>query len=282
MKIATILLNYNSSTDCRKCIGYLQAQTAEQEIIVVDNCSRDEERTAIENICKETGATLLANDKNSGYNAGNNVGLRYAVKKGYEYALIANPDMEFPEEDYIEKLLQPMINDSDIVVCGSDIRGLDGRHQSPMGREGSWQSSWGWVGGFFKKKNAETYDFIDNFAQSHYCAKVSGCCLMVRLTFIESIGFFDEFPMLYCEEAILAKQVERAGKKMYYTADAQATHAHRKSEKGNPVPRFRQWRRSRLHYIKKYSDYTPFGKFMASLSMRIYMGIMIMYYKLKK
>lgn len=282
MKIATILLNYNSSADCRKCIGYLQAQTTEQEIIVVDNCSQGEERTAIEETCREAGVTFLANNKNAGYNAGNNVGLRYAVKKGYKYALIANPDMEFPEGDYIEKLLQPMINDTDIVVCGSDIIGLDGRHQSPMGREGGWQSSWGWVGGFFKKKNAETYDFIDNFAQSHHCAKVSGCCLMVRLSFIESIGFFDEYPMLYCEEAILGKQVEKAGKKMYYTADAQAIHAHRKSEKGNPVPRFKQWRRSRLHYIKKYSDYTPFGKFMASLSMRIYMGIMIMYFKLKK
>ena len=283
MKIATILLNYNSTADCHKCIGYLQQQQGvEQEIIVVDNCSRTDERTAIEAVCKETGVTFIANPTNSGYNAGNNVGLRYAAEKGYEYALIANPDMEFPQTDYIAKLLQPMTTNEDIVVCGSDIVGLDGRHQSPMYRDGNWRSCWGWVSGFFKKKNAETYDFIDNFATSHYCAKVSGCCLAVRMSFIKSIGFFDEYPKLYCEEAILGRQVELAGKRMYYTTEAQAVHAHRKSEKGNPVKRFKEWRRSRLYYIKRYSGDTAFGKFMASLSMRIYTGIMLLYCKIKK
>ena len=283
MKIATILLNYNSTADCHKCIGYLQQQQGvEQEIIVVDNCSRTDERTAIEAVCKETGVTFIANPTNSGYNAGNNVGLRYASKKGYEYALIANPDMEFPQTDYIAKLLRPMTADENIVVCGSDIVGLDGRHQSPMFRDGNWRSSWGWVSGFFKKKNAETYDFIDNFGTSHYCAKVSGCCLAVRMLFIESIGFFDEYPKLYSEEAILGRQVELAGKRMYYTTEVQAIHAHRKSEKGNPVKRFKEWRRSRLYYIKRYSCDTAFGRFMASLSMRIYMGVMILIFKLRR
>ena len=102
------------------------------------------------------------------------------------------------------------------------------------------------------------------------------------MSFIESIGFFDEYPMLYCEEAILGRQVELAGKRMYYTTEVQAVHAHRKSEKGNPVKRFKEWRRSRLYYIKRYSGDTAFGKFMASLSMRIYTGIMLLYCKIKK
>ena len=281
MKIATILLNYNSTDDCKKCIGYLLLQQGvEQEIIVVDNCSRNEEKSAIELFCKENGITFIANSTNSGYNAGNNVGLRYAAEQEYEYALIANPDMEFPERSYINKLLQPMIADKDIVVCGSDIVGLDGKHQNPMHREGNWRDSWGWLTGIFKKQKADTYNFIDNYTTSHYCAKVSGCCLAVRLSFIESIGFFDEYPLLYCEEAILSRQVEKAGKKMYYTTEAEAIHAHRKSEKGNPVKRFKQWRRSRLYYIKKYSGDTAFGCFMASLSIKLYTGILIINNKL--
>lgn len=39
-----------------------------------------------------------------------NIGLRYAANKGYEYALIANPDMEFPQRG----------------LCGKD-GGKDGR-----------------------------------------------------------------------------------------------------------------------------------------------------------
>lgn len=282
MKIATIILNYNSSADCRKCIGYLQRQqSVEQEIIVVDNCSRDEERDTAKTICDETGATFIANNRNSGYNAGNNVGLRYAAQKGYEFALIANPDMEFPQQDYLAKMVAAINADEDIVVCGSDIVGLDNRHQSPMHRDGDWRSSWGWVASFFKKREAKNDDFIDNFANSHYCSKMSGCCLLVRTSFVESIGFFDEYPLLYCEEAILSRQVESAGKKMYHTAEAQAVHAHRKSEKGNPIKRFREWRRSRLYFIDKYSGYTTFGKFMAKFSIILYTGILILIHRIR-
>lgn len=283
MKIATILLNYNSAADCRKCIGYLQRQQGvEQEIIVVDNCSRSEEHDAAKAICDETGATFIANNRNSGYNAGNNVGLRYAVEKGYPFALIANPDMEFPQDDYLVKMLAAINADENIVVCGSDIVGIDGRHQSPMFRDGDWHGCWGWVTSLFKKKGTESDDFIDNFATSHYCTKVSGCCLLVKLSFVESIGFFDEYPMLYCEEAILSRQVESAGKKMYYTTDTQAVHAHRKSEKGNPAMRFKQWRRSRLYFIKKYSGDTAFGRFMAGLSIILYTTILTLAHYIKK
>ena len=175
MKIATILLNYNSANDCKKCIGYLlKQQGLLQEIIVVDNCSGNEEKNAIELFCKENDITFIANNTNSGYNAGNNVGLRYAAEQGYEFALIANPDMEFPQPNYIDKLLQPMIADKEVVVCGSDFVGLDGRHQSPMYRDGNWLGSWGWLIGIFIKQKTDTYDFIDKYTRSHFCAKVSG------------------------------------------------------------------------------------------------------------
>lgn len=278
MKIATIILNYNSSADCKRCIGdLLMQENVEQEIIVVDNCSKEEERSAVENLCNELSVTFIANDKNGGYNAGNNIGLRYAAKKGYEYALIANPDMQFPNRDYLQKLLEPMLNDKEIVVCGSDIVTPEGVHQNPAHRDGDWRSCWGWFADLFMKKATDAYSFIDNYTSSHYCSKVSGCCLLVRMSYIKDIGFFDEYPMLYCEEAILSRQVENANKKMYYTTETQAIHAHKNSEKGDPIPRFKQWRRSRLYFIERYSDDTTWGKFMASLSMRLYIRIMLTY-----
>ena len=283
MKIAIIILNYNSSADCRKCIGYLKAQQGvEQEIIVVDNCSRDDERKAVETLCKELGCTFIANSENKGYNAGNNVGLRYAAEKGYDFALIANPDMEFPKTDYLACLLAKMQEDKDIVVCGSDIIGADGIHQSPMGKEGNWRGSLGWVKDIFgKKKKSDAYDFIDNYKESHYCHKVSGCCFMIRMSFIKEIGFFDEKVFLYCEEAILSRQVEIAGKKMYYLATAQAVHRHVKSEKGNPVKRFKTWGKSRCYFIDRYSNDHWLGRQIAKLSMRLYVAVFTLYNKFK-
>lgn len=283
-KIATIILNYNSSTDCRKCIGYLKAQQGvEKEIVVVDNCSREDDRKAVETLCKEQGCTFIANNENKGYNAGNNVGLRYAAEKGYEFAMIANPDMEFPQTDYLATLLAKMQEDTDIVLCGSDIIGADGIHQSPMGKEGNWRGSFGWIKEIFgKKKKSDAYDFIDNYSESHYCHKVSGCCFMIRTSFLKEISFFDEKVFLYCEEAILSRQVEIVGKRMYYLATAQAVHRHIKNEKSNPVKRFKAWGKSRCYFIDKYSGYPWYGKLLAKLSMKMYVATFTLYNRLKR
>lgn len=284
MKIAVIILNYNNSTDCSKCIGFLkQQQGIEQEIIVVDNCSREDDRNAVEALCNEQNCTFIANCENKGYNAGNNVGLRYAAEKGYEYALIANPDMEFPQKDYLAALLTKMQEDKDIVVCGSDIVGTDGIHQSPMYRDGNWRGSFGWIRDILgKKKKSDAYDFIDNYKENHYCHKVSGCCFMIKMSYLKEINFFDEKVFLYCEEAILSRQVEMSGKRMYYLATAQAVHRHIKSEKGNPAKRFRIWGKSRCYFIDRYSNDHLIGKQIAKLSMKMYVMTFILYNKLKK
>ena len=284
MKIAIIILNYNSCTDCNKCIGFLQKQLGvEPEIIVVDNCSRDDDRKAIETLCREQGCTFIANSDNRGYNAGNNVGLRYAAEKGYEFALIANPDMEFPQTDYLASLIAKMKEDKDIVVCGSDIVDADGIHQSPMTMEGNWKGSFKWIKDIVRKnKKNNTYDIIDNYNESHYCYKVSGCCFMIKTSFLKEINFFDEKVFLYCEEAILSRQVEIAGKRMYYLATTQAIHRHVKNEKGDPVKRFKIWEKSRCYFIDKYSKEHWFGKQIDKLSVKLYVTTFILYSKLKK
>lgn len=284
MKIATIILNYNSSADCRKCIGFLKAQQGiEQEIIVVDNSSCSDDHKAVVALCKEQGCTFIANSENKGYNAGNNVGLRYVAEKGYEYALIANPDMEFPQTNYLATLHTKMQEDADIVVCGSDIVGADGIHQSPMFKDGNWRGSFRWIREIFgKKKKSDAYDFIDNYSESHYCHKVSGCCFMIKMSFLKDIDFFDEKVFLYCEEAILSRQVELASKRMYYLATAQAVHRHVKSEKGDPVKRFKAWGKSRCYFIDSYSNDHWFGKQIAKLSMKLYVLTFVLYNKLKK
>ncbi len=281
MKVAVIILNYNSSADCRKCVSFLKRQEGvELELVLVDNCSPDADQ--VEALCREQGCTFIASPENRGYNAGNNIGLRYAAAQGYEYALIANPDMEFPQTDYVKKLVEAMEKDEAIVVTGSDIVGLDGIHQNPMLRDGDWHGSFGWLTGWFKRKKTDAYDFINRYTESHYCSKVSGCCFLVRMDFVWSIGFFDEQVFLYCEEAILSRQVERAGKQMYYLADAQAVHAHVKNDKGDPVRRFEHWKRSRLYFIERYSGDRWGGKQIAVVSMRLYVGIYKCFRKIKK
>lgn len=274
MKIAIIILNYNSSADCRKCIGYLKQQVGiEQEIIVVDNCSREDNRKAVEVLCKEQGCTFIANSENNGYNAGNNVGLRYAAEKGYEYALIANPDMEFPQTDYLATLVAQMQTDDDIVVCGSDIVTPKGVHQNPKKRgTDNLRGYFNWITDIFgrNKKRNDNPEWIEDPAVSKYCRCLNGCCFLIRMNFIKRIGFFDENTFLYGEEPILGSQVEENGKKMYYTANTFAVHAHMKSKEGSTTFCNKHWKHSRLYYVKRYSKLPWIKKQLALMSIKLY------------
>ena len=287
MKIAAIILNYNSAKDTIKCLGFLQKQRGvDLHVVVVDNNSNEEPKVfeplaiklGIRNEELGMRSDIIYAEENRGYSAGTNIGLRRASEIGAKYALVINPDMELTDVNYLARLVEVMERDEDIVVAATDVVTPEGIHQNPMLPDGDWHSAFGWVKGIFsRKKTVDTYSFIDKYKESHECAKVNGCCLMLRMSFVEQIGYFDEYPFLYCEEAILARQVEMAGKKMYYLADTQAVHRHVKSEKGDPVKRFKHWQRSRIYFYKRYSKDSWWGRWISILSMRLYVFVFTMY-----
>lgn len=286
MKIAIVILNYNSSADCRKCIGFLkQQQGVETEIIVVDNCSREDDCSAVEQFCKEQGCTFIANSENKGYNAGNNIGLRYAAEKSYEYALIANPDMEFPQKDYLKKLIETMLKDENVVICGSDIITPGGAHQNPKKRgTDNLKEYFSWIIETLGRKKVKDNnpEWIEDPAVSKYCRCLNGCCLLIRMGFIKEIGFFDENTFLYGEEPILGAQVEEGGKKMYYTANTFAVHSHLKSKEGSSAFCNKHWKHSRLYYIRRYSKLPWIKKQLALMSIRLYFLLLNLKHTMKK
>lgn len=284
MKIAIIILNYNSSADCRKCVSDLKKQSGvEIEIVIVDNCSRSDEREEIEKFCRGSCCTFLLSPENRGYNAGNNIGLHYAAEQGYEYALICNPDMEFPQDNYLKNLADILKNNSEITVIASDILHFEGYHQNPLLPDGDWKDALkGVLRTFLPWKHSRTPDYIDRWDFSHFCNKVSGCCFMIRIDFLKEIGFFDEYPFLYCEEAILAAQVVLSGKKMYYVADVQAIHHHVKKAKLDAVRGFRHWRRSRTYFIRRYSRDSWLGKQCQLITLHVMVLLFIFLNTLKK
>lgn len=271
MKIGVVILNYNSSSDCMKCISSLSMQQeVELDLIVVDNCSIQEERSKLENFLKGKKVvtahqiTYIPNNDNKGYNAGNNIGLRYAAQKGYEYALISNPDMEYPDTLYVKKLIVNIKSDSRVVVWASDIINNEGLHQNPM-RELSFWEEFLWPIEWLKNKNKSVWYVLD-YSTSCICEKVSGCCLLVDLSFMKEINFFDENVFLYSEESILGKQVSENGRKMQYDSNVYAIHRHIESAKGNKTKRMLMLFQSRGYYLERYSGYNKFKLLMLTLS----------------
>lgn len=254
MKVPVIILNYNSSSDCRKCVIDLKRQEGtELEIILVDNCSQEEDAKAVRKLAEEEGCTFIPAQENRGYNAGNNIGLQYAAEMEYEYALIANPDMEFPQRDYVARLANVMEQKPKVAVCGSDIVNPTEKHLNPQ-REATYFEEVFWFITIWNNRKSKEW-FLCDYKKSGLCEKLSGCCLMVRMNVIINQGYFDENVFLYCEESILSKQVHQSGYNMYYLSDIQALHQHIETAKGNPAKRLQITFQSRHYYLREWSGY---------------------------
>lgn len=274
MVVPVIILNYNSSSDCEKCVADLIKQrNVKLDIIIVDNCSSILERRLLEELLGKFHGkgrhhlTYLFNGENRGYNAGNNVGLRYASSQGYKYALIANPDMEFPQSDYIEQMLIKMEQDDTIAVQGSDIVNNEGVHQNPMRESNYWEELL-WPIQYVKNLKSPKWYTLDH-SSSRLCEKVSGCCLMVRMSFVEQMGYFDEQVFLYSEEAILGAQVRASAFTMYYNHRPQAIHRHIEKSKGRSKPRMQVLFKSRWYYLQTYSGFSKIALFVLRISKKI-------------
>lgn len=285
MKVAAIVLNYNSSDDCRICIDYLKQQEGvDLEVVVVDNASSPIEREKTSQICVERGCTFIQNTENRGYNAGNNVGLRYAAEKGFPYAMVINPDIQLQKPDIVSRMVAKAEEEDDIVAVGTDVISPEGFHQNPRNyTNDSWTSSFNWIWEILgKKNNGNEPSWVDNSSESHYCNGLNGCCFLAKMPFLKQIGFFDERTFLYGEEPIFASQVRNNNKKMYYCSDILIFHNHQKSKEGKKPALLGFWKQSRKVYIDNYSGYPFYGKWVAKLSLTLFFAMLSLKNKLRK
>lgn len=276
--VPVILLNYNTSADCRKCLSFLARQKGVRVVpVVVDNCSRHDDLAEVRALCADEGCVLLEAKENRGYNAGNNIGLRWSAEQGYKYALIANPDMEFPQTEYVARLVAAMEQDEQAAVIGSDIVGVNGEHQNPM-RELGYREEllWpvAWLLRVFRRKDDAPWK------ETGVCSKLSGCCLLIRLSFLKDIGFFDEGVFLYCEESILAKQVAQQGRQCYYLATATAVHRHVKSQKASVASRMKISIRSRVYFYHTYCGCSRIAALALYVSKRLHLLVKELLHKI--
>ena len=265
MKVAAVILNYNSLNDTLNCVAQLQKQTGvELFVIVVDNQSSNESEVCLlRKICEGGNCLFMSAERNRGYNAGNNLGLRYAVSNGYQYVLIANPDMVFPQVNYVSTLVQAMEKDKNVVVAGSDIIDAAGYHQNPIAFfPEKFRDNFSWIRNLFVKDPLVKLQWNSNPEHTTYCSVLNGCCLLLRSDFLMQIGFFDERIFLFGEERILGKQVEMLGKKMLYEGHCQAMHNHKRSKEGSQITRFGYLKQSELTFIRIYSGYSSWKKWL--------------------
>jgi GT2 family glycosyltransferase len=289
--VASIVLNYNSSHDLAVLLPQLKAQLGVPHVvIVVDNASRPEEvqrakdafllawpdgavgpsadvAALSEQQRVRAPAYLILHDRNGGYSAGNNVGIRFAEALGAGAVLIANPDIRLDDPDYVSALYDTLMGDRANVIAASRIVGLDGEDQSPLTELAYWEELlWPVVVLRNALGRPVSHVSLPPGELPVPVEKVSGCCLMLRTDFLRSNGYLDEGVFLYCEEPILAEQVRRARARIVFQPRLRAVHAHRKGSKGNPSRNMLRHIESRMYFIRRYARHGPIAQFGLVLS----------------
>lgn len=279
-KIAAIVLNYNTAEDTIKCTNYLMAQqNVDLSVVVVDNNSTDDSVMQLKEKL-DSNVTLIKNETNSGYSAGNNIGLKKAIENQCEYALIINPDVEIVDKNALNKAIEILDKNERIGVLGVDIVDVKSDHQNPL-RELKFWEDFLWPLATIKNRKTDHNRYLDDYMSSHSCDKVSGCCFFVRLKTMKEIDYLDENVFLYCEEPILTSRVKRKGYLVYYSNQIQVKHNHVEESKGDVVRRTNQFLTSRYYYLKNYK-YRGIKKLLVCLSCKLEKRVIVSSKKRKK
>lgn len=280
-KIGIVILTYNSLSDFPKVLeGIICQRNIETPIIVVDNASLSESRDAMEQIflekfpngiiveateaksslLRKSPAVFVRSSLNTGYSAGNNIGARLAVEFGCDAVFVINPDVRISNQDFVSSLWLRMLQFPNCQVASSRVLNLSGFDENPLRETGFWDEFFWFrqlLPGRFKSKPMVVQLNGDD---PIFAEKLHGCCIMIRSSALEEIGFFDENVFLYSEEPILAARVHSAGGKMMIFPELEVVHAHVASTKGEPSKRMLHFIKSRLYYINTYSNYNGFQK----------------------
>ena len=90
IKHAAILINYSDAKTTADCVNSIKASKDAPHIIVVDNGSSDECIAELKSLCPNLD--LIQAGSKLGYSAGNNIGIKKALRLGAQVVYIINND----------------------------------------------------------------------------------------------------------------------------------------------------------------------------------------------
>ena len=128
--VGIVILNYNSWADTVACVDSIHEAEKKLEfrIYLVDNCSPVRPETGVLESLDKKGVIFIQNERNAGYSAGNNIGIKRALEDGCEEVLISNSDVRY-ETGSISELQTYLQDHPDVGIVGPKIFLRDGSIQ---------------------------------------------------------------------------------------------------------------------------------------------------------
>jgi len=218
-KVFIVILNYDRKDRLKKCLdSVFQIAYPNFEVVIVDNNSSDGSLEMV-----RTGysrSTLIKNEANLGYSAGNNVGIRYALERMADYVLLLNNDTEV-KANFLSRLIEVAEGNAKIGILSPLI--FDGYSGKVWfsGGEIDWMK--------MKAINLSEIKHENNFSTDF----ISGCAMLVKKDVFKKIGLLDEDFFLYWEDVDFSLRAKRSGFKIGVAVSSWIDHFERKEGSGS-------------------------------------------------
>ena len=267
MKVAIIVLNYNTEEDTKKYVNQIKDFEILNKIVVVDNKSTTE--NAFEKLLelKNDKIDVIQSDKNGGYSYGNNYALKYLEKdnENYDYIIISNPDININEEA-IRECINKLEERKDVAIVAPRMFDKDNK---PI-RRSSWKIRTPKLDMihstrlleilFYKKLRKGEYS-VEEYKNSELEVEaISGAFFVIRYDVFKQINYFDEEVFLFYEEDILSRKIKKLGYKILSLNDIKFIHYESKTinKTHSYYKRIKQLYKSKIYYQKKYNNINKF------------------------
>ncbi len=214
-RVLILILCYNGVADTLACLESLQrVEYPSFDILALDNASSDGTPEAVR--ARFPQVTVIENGANLGFAAGNNVGLRYALRHGYDYALLLNNDTEVAP-DFLTRLVEVAESDPTVGAVGPTIT----YYERP---DLIWSAGGmiDWKRGVAVMRTNEVD--IGQYREPAEVDFVTGCALLVKRAALERAGLLDERFFMYFEETEWCVRIRRAGFRILHVPQSRVLH----------------------------------------------------------
>ena len=225
-KVAIIILNFNVSFETLKCVASVNNSTYNNfEILVVDNGSTDDSAAVL--AAKLPKEVTFIKNQNTGYAGGNNLGLRWALKHGADYALILNPDTAIDPGAVSELVNYANAAGTKIGFMGPRIF-LSGNVSEPTIYSDGGRIHWTLTRATLAH-HGESASRLELNQNPFSCDYVTGTALFVSRAVLEKVGLIREDYFLYYEDTDWSLRCRRLGYKLMIVPSAKVYHEESKS-----------------------------------------------------
>ena len=209
MKVAPVIVNYNTCDDLRRCLLSLEEKLGRLPAVVVDNGSTDGSREMVRG--EFPWVRLAENPGNPGYASACNLGIRTAREP---YVFILNSDVEFVQGG-LEEVVSYLDEHPGVAALGPLVLNGDGSLQMSCRRFPSMLENvvHGFLGELWPDNPFTRSYQMKDLDREEPCEVdwVSGAAMLLRREAALDVGGFDEAYFMYVEDVDLCWRLRRAG-----------------------------------------------------------------------